>query len=364
MKILHVTPTYYPNIGGIEAVIRNLCLMMAEDGHDCAVAHLGAGLSEAVETDAVGGFPIHRVPIRGNRLLGLAPGLEKVAEGYDILHVHDPQLMAITASVLRYAPAKPRVLSSHGFYGHTVNLWLFKALHKKALFRRLLSRYHAVLACSKADFAHAAPYAANVLLFENGIDATGFAVERAPAAGDLHKWLYWGRLSGNKRPDLLVDLVHALHQNGEAVQLVIAGPDFDGTLKRLTERRAALGMEAQIQIKEPLDQPALRQEIARAGLFVSASEYEGFGLTFLEAMAGGLGIVCRNKPPMAEFAAASGAGVAVDFEDIGGAVGAVSDLLRREPRELSDRARVYAAGHDWVQKRPELTEIYMRAIEA
>ncbi|WP_417279218.1 glycosyltransferase family 4 protein [Celeribacter sp.] len=364
MRILHVTPTYYPNVGGIEAVIRNMCRELRERGHDVAVAHLETGLSQGQDRDEECDFPIYRIPLLGHRLLGLAPGLRKIAKEYDILHVHDPQLMAITGSVLLYARIMPRVLSSHGFYGHTKNLSQFKALHQKLAFPRLLKSYHSVLAASKSDFAHASLYADNIELFENGINVAAFAPQQPLSEKDLHRWIYWGRISQNKRPDLLVDLVKACADRGHNIHLTITGRPFDDMQSTLKARLADLDMPDHFDLRPPMDDAALKATMAQAGVFASASEYEGFGLTFIEAMAAGLGIICRDAEPMSEFANSSGAGIAVDFRDVDRAAAQVCDFLDQHANTISASARRFAAKYNWSDKICDLERVYDSALSA
>lgn len=362
MRVLHVTPSYYPNIGGIEAVIRNMCGGLQKRGIEVAVAHLEPGLRTSTDIDEAFGFPIHRMPVTGHRLLGLALMLGKISQNYDVLHVHDPQLMAITASVRLCAGDKPRVLSTHGFYGHTQNLSAFKSLHETFLLHRLLKSYSTVLAASKSDFTHAKKFTSNAVLFENGIDASAFKAEPSGHPRNLKHWIYWGRLSQNKRPDLLVDLVHTLKERGIHVTLTITGRRFDDMQGKLEYRIEELGLSDQVTLLPALGDAELKTLLASAGLFVSASEYEGFGLTFVEAMAAGLGIVCRDKPPMSEFANASGAGVAVDFDDMKVTADRVAHLMESNPLAINTAATDFADQYDWAAKMDALVAHYSAAL--
>lgn len=356
MRVLHVTPTYYPNVGGIEAVIRNMCVGLAHRGHFVGVAHIGPGLAR--EDVTMEGIPLHRIPLLGNRLVGLAPGLRKIAGDYELIHVHDPQLLAITASVLLYARGIPRVLSTHGFAGHTSNYALIKKLHSRFILRRALAGYKAVLASSKTDHEHARANADHARLFENGVDVASFSPVASIVGRDPRRWLYWGRIAANKRPDLLVDLVCELARRGEDVRLTIAGRPFDDMAASLEKRCEALGMNDRIRILPPLETDELLRQIGKAGLFVSASEYEGFGLTFIEAMAGGLCIVSRDAPPMSQFVRDSAAGVAVDFENIPHAADQVQELMNRHSHAMRERAINYAERFDWNGKIGELEGVY------
>src|SRR5436305_867127 len=111
MRVLSVTPTFFPSSGGIENLVLDLALKVAPLGVQMDVAHIAVGLRRSQDT--VRGIVVHRLPLYGHRLVGLAPGLHSLARRYDLLHVHDPQLMAISANVRLLCGKLPAVLSTH-----------------------------------------------------------------------------------------------------------------------------------------------------------------------------------------------------------------------------------------------------------
>ncbi len=180
----------------------------------------------------------------------------------------------------------------------------------------------------------------------------------------MHRWIYWGRISRNKRPDLLVDLVKACADRGHNIHLTITGRPFDDMQSVLETRLADLDMPDHFDLRPPMDDAALKATMAQAGVFASASEYEGFGLTFIEAMAAGLGIICRDAEPMSEFANSSGAGIAVDFRDMDQAAAQVCDFLDQHANTISASARTFAAKYNWSDKISDLERFYDSALSA
>jgi glycosyltransferase involved in cell wall biosynthesis len=68
-----------------------------------------------------------------------------------------------------------------------------------------------------------------------------------------------------------------------------------------------------------------------SNLFVSASQHEGFGLVFLEAMAFGLPIVCYNRGGQTDFLFDGQTGKVVPLNDTGQFVGAIRALHADRP---------------------------------
>lgn len=300
MKILAITPTYYPHIGGIEQVVYQLARHSRAHGITMDVAHVATEFKRyaCVEMD---GVRVHQVPLHGHRLLGLAPALGRIARDYDLLHVHDPQFSAITTNVRLFCGQIPAVLSTHGGFRHTRKLAALKSLFEKGLLGPALAHYRAILASSPGDLAYFSRFSPRVVSCGNGIDMASFAVDADAGPRSLNRWIYWGRLSGNKRVDLAIDYVAHARAAGHPVDLLICGRDFDGLLGGLKAQVAALGLEEAVRFVPFLSQDQLRVEIAQRGIAITATEHEGFGLSTVEALAAGLIVLCRDMAPLNHF---------------------------------------------------------------
>lgn len=361
-RILHVTPAFRPSIGGIENVVDCLSRESLRHGIRADVAHVARGLIyEAQEEE--NGRTIFRVPLVGHPFFGLAPLLGRIATSFDLLHVHDPQILSITTSVRLLAGQVPAVLSTHGGFHHTNHFSRLKSLHEKLFLRIMLRSYRIVLATSHNDMEYFSTYTDRIMLANNGIELNRFDVSGMPAERSIWRWLYWGRIAEHKRLDLVIALVRLARTMGFPVELTIAGPDFDGSLVGL-QRLIGASDQNCIRCLPPQDDRGLAGLIARAGVYVTASEHEGFGLTILEAMAAGLAVVARNTPPMNEFVTAEN-GLLLNFSDDDQDTTALKDFLtglKGRAGNLARSAKETANKYSWEQRFGDFLEGYRLAL--
>lgn len=361
MRILHITPTYFPNIGGIETVVNCLSRETMKRGIVADVAHVAPGLHFSREES--NGQTVWRIPLYGHSFAGIAPKLGKVASQYDLLHVHDPQLLSISANIRTFCARVPAVLSTHGGFRHTQRFARFKAFHERYLLRFALASYRRVLASSTNDRNYFGAFTDGIMLAENGIDTsnrtTSLSSERS-----VWKWLYWGRIAQHKRLDLVCDLAMKARSMGFPVELTICGPVFDSSFKDLKDQIEAIGTEA-IRYLGPPNDTALSALIAGAGLYVTASEYEGFGLTVLEAMATGLPVIARAISPIDAFVT-PGTGLLLRFDgspDDDAALDAFLTDLPRRAANMDIAARNMAGNYSWETRASPFLDAYRQVID-
>ncbi|MDM0109391.1 glycosyltransferase family 4 protein [Variovorax sp. J22R24] len=349
MKILSITPTYFPEIGGIESVVRELAMCMSRGGTQVDVAHVSANHSvfSASEMD---GIKVFRVPVTGNRLVGYARGLGRLASGYDLLHVHDPQLMMLTGNVLLQCRNIPAILSPHGGFHHTGQHQAFKRLHERFLMRRMLRHYRKILPGSDSDMAYFGAFSDNIEKSEPGISFAKFQNGRSTGAPDPTRWIYWGRWSRNKRIDAVIDTVAMARDNGIAIDLLIAGPDFDKLGESLQARIDALQLGGSVRMHPYIEDAALMQELQQRTVFITGTEYEGFGIGIVEAMAAGKIVVCRDIEPIKGFVDKSETGFFLDFDNGPQDLAIVREITGMEPARceaMSLAAQRKAKRYDW-----------------
>jgi alpha-1,3-mannosyltransferase len=361
MRILHVTPTYFPNIGGIETVVNCLSRETMKHGIVADVAHVAQGLRFSREESD--GQTVWRIPLYGHSFAGIAPKLGKVASQYDLLHVHDPQLLSITANIRAFCPRVPAVLSTHGGFRHTQRFARFKAFHERHFLRLALASYRRVLASSTNDSSYFGPFTDGIMLAENGIDTKNCTTQLS-SERSVWKWLYWGRIAQHKRLDLVCDLAVKARSMGFPVELTICGPVFDSSFEDLQNRLEAVDAE-EIRYLGPQDDTALLAQIAEAGLYVTASEYEGFGLTVLEAMATGLPVIARAIPPIDTFVS-PGTGLLLRFDGSPDDDAALDLFLTDLPKRATDMdsaARKMAAKYSWETRVSPFLDCYRQVLD-
>lgn len=112
----------------------------------------------------------------------------------------------------------------------------------------------------------------------------------------------------------------------------------------------------------PLADDALRALYAAAEIAVSASEYEGFGLTVCEAMAGGCALIAVRTSSLPEVV--GDAGVLVPRSDAALLAEALGSLLADPARRaaLGAAARVRAARFTWEETARRTRTVYEEAL--
>ncbi|VWX62753.1 Glycosyltransferase involved in cell wall bisynthesis [Burkholderiales bacterium 8X] len=365
MKILSITPTYFPHIGGIESVVRELALRTSTGDTRVDVAHVSAE-HPAFSEERLDGLKVFRLPVHGNRLAGWIAGFGKLAAGYDLLHVHDPQLMMITANVLMQARGIPAVLSTHGGFRHTRKFQVLKELHERFAMRRLLAHYQKILASSESDAEYFGKFSRRVARCENGIAYSKFQAGRIEGTPDPTRWIYWGRWSRNKRIDAVIDTVAAARDKGIEIDLLIAGPDFDHIGESLQAQIGALQLDEHVRLHPYIEDDALLAELRGRSVFVTGSEYEGFGVGILEAMAAGKIVVCRDMTPINGFVEHGVNGFFADFhmgEHDLGVIRTIASLSAERCASMSAAAQARAKRYDWAEVAQTFMNYYEGAVK-
>jgi len=193
--------------------------------------------------------------------------------------------------------------------------------------------------------------AERISVIPNGVGWYWF--EGAPLVGLRRSLLYVGNLKPHKNLGRLVDAVGIVRRH-EPLELVIAGR-IDGFRTGLAGTLLdRLRRTPWIRLLGEVSDAQLRRQYREAEALVFPSEYEGFGLPVLEAMAAGCPVICSNLPALSEIAgAARGAGGVVDYFDPKSPDGMAAAILARIALPTSERARLanngrkLAAGFTW-----------------
>lgn len=159
--------------------------------------------------------------------------------------------------------------------------------------------------------------------------------------------LYTGSIFNRRRlPDLIAGFARAL-PSVPAAKLVIAGDDRTWPPQDLLAIAAAHGVRDSVEVRSYVSDKELEALYSRASAFAFLSEYEGFGLTPLEALSAGVPVVVLDTPVAREIY--GGAAVFVPPGDIE-AVGAALVRLLTSPAAADEqraRAASVVARYSW-----------------
>jgi glycosyltransferase involved in cell wall biosynthesis len=159
--------------------------------------------------------------------------------------------------------------------------------------------------------------------------------------------LFVGSLFNRRRlPDLIAAFARASSTLPDA-RLVIVGADRTWPAQDLGGAAASCGAGAKVQLLNYVGENELRDLYARASVFAFLSEYEGFGLTPLEALTAGVPIVVLDTPVAREVYGA--AAEYVPRGDIEATAAALGRFLRSPAagREQLARASDVLARYSW-----------------
>ena len=178
---------------------------------------------------------------------------------------------------------------------------VFKAIMNRSV--RAADRVIAVSESTRRDlqsyFHLDAASAARIRVIAEGVRTRCTPAPRTPRPHV--QFLYVGRRDPYKNLPLLVASFAALRQRGLAVALRVVGSD-DPRYPEARQLARELGVDEAIAWSGYVNDAELLAAYQQADVFVLPSNYEGFGLPVLEAMACGTPVICSNTSSLPEVA--------------------------------------------------------------
>lgn len=317
MRVLHVVRQFHPSIGGIENVVAGLAREQRRNGIAAEVLTLNRLFDDPTNrlpaADNVAGIPVRRVPFTGSRRYPLAAPVLKHLRGFDLVHVHGVDFFSDFLAATQPLHRRPLVLSTHGGFFHTSFARHLKKAYFQTVTRGALSRYRRVFACSASDEDLFRRIGGDrVRLIENGVDTQKFA--NCSSTEHTPHFVYFGRFAQHKGLNELIAAFDIVHRHRPDARLLLIGNDWDGNLAAIMKAAEHGIADGYISIESNIDDSALAERLAGCSYFVSASRYEGFGLTVVEALGAGLIPVVNSIPSFAKIIGEAGIGTLTDFD--------------------------------------------------
>lgn len=364
--IVHVVRQFLPNRGGLEDVVFNLCRQAIRHGFRIRVVTLNSLFSEPgralAERETIDGIEIVRIPWKGSSRYPVAPSVLKHIRDADLVHVHAVDFFFDFLSLTRLVHRKPMIATTHGGFFHTKRFAAIKALWFRTLTRLSASAYHPLVGCSQSDVETFRPIAGgNLELIENGVDTAKFH-DRALTL-PAKRLITIGRFSSNKRLDRLIAATRTLLDVDPEWSLDIIGVPSDLTLSDVTAMTK--GIEAQVRVHAGLNNGAIADLISQCSLFVSASEYEGFGLVAIEAMSAGLLPVLQENSAYAALAARHGMMKVGDFTFASQGAELIRSawrMLEGDPERMRTTLIHEADGYSWEKVAERYIRLYRQVL--
>lgn len=352
LHILHVGNHTLPCVGGIENVIWQSAKEQARQGHAVEILVFntctkGSILPDREEND---GVVIHRIPQSGLPFYRMPPvnQLLEHARGKDIIHIHGVGAWMDTLARHKKEITAKLVLTTHGGFFHTRERGWLKWVYSTFVLPSSWNAMDGILYVSENDKEHFdfLPQEKTIVL-PNGIEDG--LIPRTIPTKKPHTFLFLGRLSKNKRVDRLIDaFVEYAAQNPKA-KLLIAGQDWEGIQDELEERALRKGGGGKVLFLGSVTETQRQSLLKESSIFVSASEYEGFGISAIEAMACGC-VPCLNTIPSFASFVSGKRGFLVDYSSIPEVVETWKRIEGLSPKQLAiqrKESRAFAREFSW-----------------
>lgn len=324
MKLLHVTTTTDPAMGGVAEAVRQMCESLQALGHENEVA--------STDDRPIAGYPVphHALgPARGGYRFtpALVPWLRAEAGRFDAVLAHG--LWQHPSYAVRQAVRgrRPYFVWPHGM----LDPW-FKRTYplkhaKKWLYwpwgeYRVLRDATAVLFTCEEERRLARQsfwlYRAKEEIAPLGLADPGEAraseqreafLNAFPALRGRRLLLFLGRLHVKKGCDLLLEAFAREAVDTSAAHLVMAGPDQTGWRPELQQIAARLGLADRVSWPGMLTGDLKWGALRAAEAFILPSHQENFGLAVVEALACGTPVLLSDQVNIWREATAAEAGL-------------------------------------------------------
>lgn len=311
MRILQVTPGYYPELGGVERHVQSISEGLAQLGHELVVATTATDHQLPLQ-ERIGGVTIQRFRALGPRAyqfpVGLTRFLRQHGQQFDIVHAHNYHALPMLLAALS-TRARITITPHYHDHGHNQIADLLHSMYDPFALN-VLKHVGGVICVSAAE--------ADLVARRFGLARTQIAVipnitytaelpaeitsarAAANAGSNLRQSgqiLSVGRLEAYKRVDRIITALPHLPPHYR-LTVIGSGPER-AKLEQLAEQA---GVSDRVSFLGYVADDELRLWYQRAEIVTTFSTCEAFGRVIIEALAGGCRVVCSDIPAFQNFA--------------------------------------------------------------
>lgn len=352
LRILHVTDSFLPTLGGIELHIADLVARQRSQGHEAHVLTRPPGTTVDEGVVRTGAGPA--------RVMRLAQVLSRAA-AYDVVHVHASVYspLAWRATLTCARQQLPVVFTAHSLLtGVTRPYRIASTVLRLRSLPVVWTAVSETAARSLRDSLALGDRTVHVL--PNAVDPGAWRSDTVSQERDVVTFVAVMRLAARKRP-------HALLQAFEdaavspAARLLLVG---DGPRASACRRWCRTHPDVSVIMLGQQDRRQIRSVLRQADVFVAPATRESFGIAALEARESGLPVVAHSGTGIGDFLVDGVHGLLVGSD--AEMAGAIRTLTVDRPllRKLSARTQEESAGYDWARATAAAERAYREAVAA
>jgi phosphatidylinositol alpha-mannosyltransferase len=369
MKIALVSPYDWAYPGGVKNHIRSLSDELQRMGHRITIVSPSSKTAMELATPnliTIGKpvpFPIAgsvaRPTFSFHRSHQVRALLEE--EEFDIVHLHEPLVSALTISFLRNS----RTINVGTFHAYVPRSRGYRSA--RPFVKRWFRNLHGKIAVSQAAADLISRYFPGYYnIIPNGINLDLFTPDVRPVERYMDgkfNIVFVGRMEKRKGLRYLISAYGRLKWEYPHIRLLIVGP---GKLDPASERVLGERLLDDVEIIGGVDYADLPRYYRTADLFVSpATGGESFGIVLLEAMATERPIIASNIPGYAGVLQHGAQGLLVEPQDDQALAAAIVELMQHpeQRRAMGLRGRQHAQAYRWPKVARQVYDYYERLLD-
>ncbi len=295
MKILEITRSFYPSVGGMERFVSDKLMIYKALGLECTL------ITTDFSTEKRDAQLRALQPIRLRQFTpyNITPGLFFHLKKYDIVSVNYLGRFFSDYAIYHYSRRPAKIILTPAFSFHSNRLAVAKRFFQKNVFPALLKRIDSLVAFTDfekhywMDTYDVAEKKIHVI--PPYVDARESDQERkTKSEPSVPYLLYLGRTSPNKKTDLLLNAFLGKWNLHYALYLTITAEDVQRKIREDVRADSRIKLLGYVTMQE-------KEELLRqcAGVICPTS-WESFGYTAFEASRYAKPLVCSNIPVFRE----------------------------------------------------------------
>lgn len=291
--------------GGVERVVVDKMNYLAEQGHDVTLVTYEQGALPYV-------FPLnarvrlmdtdccfwtlyrHPLPVRMVKMVQMKRQFRQKFHQM-VADLRPDVIISVSnasdfISEVMTAPYGKKIVETHGTFSAIIEGDTWQTRIKDRLLLKAIRQCDLLIALTRADANRWKSYLPHVLNIPNHVAFYDETLPPSPRAEG--RILYVGRLEPEKRVDRLIDAFALIADRHPQWHIDIYGTgDLKAALQQQIDR---LGLTRRIRLSPPTTQ--IKTEMQSSQMLIVSSDFEGFGLVIVEAMACGTPVVSTRCP--------------------------------------------------------------------
>lgn len=310
MKILITSDTYENQICGVDTSITTLKDQLIKQGHDVRVLALSKdNKSKIINNDYfIGSFPLHFIDFRQSLKFNDAIIDEIISWNPNIIHVQTEWFSGRISKKISKKTNCPYINTCHtsweDFTSGLIPSKIIRRFISKIIIKTCYDESSAIIAPSEKMIPHLKKMNINLptYVIPTGVDLNKFnqkltSEEENKLKSDLNIsdnakiLVYIGRIAKEKNMDELIEFIPDLVLKDKDIVLIICG---EGPyMKHLKNKINELNIKNHVRLTGVIQPKDTYKYYHLAKIFVSSSTCETQGITYMEALASSLPLVCR-----------------------------------------------------------------------